>query len=279
MALYANRETLGVLGRPAEVRQPSLYLEKFCSLPESDHDKTSRQEFVRKICHLSADEQGRMDRTRFLNVQAAKLPGYFSFRARLMGRLIVNQAGGVLENAGLCLDRHSGVPYIPGTALKGLSHHAALQAEREGRAKRSEVRAVFGWAPPPGGRSEQDGWPASFAGTVTFFSAWPVSRAPLAEEITTCHYRRYYSDEKISRCLDNEEPVPNTFPAVETGVEFVFALARASAGRHLEEIRHSLSLPEGFDPVAAACRWLQEALTERGAGAKTAAGYGWFQLI
>ncbi len=277
MALYANRETLEVLGSSLAIRQPSLYLEKFPSLPESVQDKTSRQEFVRTVCGLPADEQGRKDRIRFLTAQAARLPGFVSFRARLMGRLIVNQAGGVVENAGLCLDRHSGVPYIPGTALKGISHHAALQAEREGRAASNEIRAVFGWAPQAARRTD-DKLPPSFAGTVVFLSAWPATQARLAADITTCHYRSYYSDRSIILCLDNEEPVPNPFPAVEAGAEFLFGLALAGSSRSLDRLKSLLALPADFDPVARARQWLQEALTERGAGAKTAAGYGWFQL-
>lgn len=278
MAVYTTHETAAFLGQPPAVRQPSLYLEKFCSLPASDQDKTSRQEFVHTVCGMAADEQGRLDRIRFVQHQAARLSGFVSFKARLMGRLIVNQAGGVVENAGLCLDRHSGVPYIPGTALKGLSHHAALQCVREMRANLHEVLAVFGWAPGPGNRGVADGLPKAFAGTVTFFSAWPACRAPLAPDITTCHYRGYYSQSDIALCLDNEEPVPNPFPAVEAGAEFLFSLATSGGSREWMRIRELLALPEGFDPAARARQWLQEALTDRGAGAKTAAGYGWFCL-
>lgn len=50
--------------------------------------------------------------------------------AQLQSRLMVNMAGGVMENAGLCLDRF-GLPYIPGTAVKGCARRAALAALRE----------------------------------------------------------------------------------------------------------------------------------------------------
>ena len=39
--------------------------------------------------------------------------GGVQFPAKLRSRLIVNQAGGILENAGLCLHPHFGYPYIP----------------------------------------------------------------------------------------------------------------------------------------------------------------------
>jgi len=50
--------------------------------------------------------------------------------AQLQARLMVNMAGGVMENAGLCLDRF-GMPYIPGSAVKGCARRAALAALRE----------------------------------------------------------------------------------------------------------------------------------------------------
>lgn len=50
--------------------------------------------------------------------------------AQLKSRLMVNMAGGVMENAGLNLDRF-GLPYIPGSAVKGCARRAALAALRE----------------------------------------------------------------------------------------------------------------------------------------------------
>lgn len=47
--------------------------------------------------------------------------------AQLQSRLMVNMAGGVMENAGLCLDRF-GLPYIPGSAVKGCARRMALAA-------------------------------------------------------------------------------------------------------------------------------------------------------
>ena len=50
--------------------------------------------------------------------------------AQLQSRLLVNMAGGVMENAGLCLDRF-GLPCIPGSAVKGCARRAALAALHE----------------------------------------------------------------------------------------------------------------------------------------------------
>lgn len=53
-----------------------------------------------------------------------------SLYAQLQSRLMVNMASGVMENAGLCIDRF-GLPYVPGSAVKGCARRAALAALRE----------------------------------------------------------------------------------------------------------------------------------------------------
>lgn len=68
-----------------------------------------------------------MSRQSFLESVASK---NIIIYAQLQSRLMVNMAGGVMENAGLCLDRF-GLPYIPGSAVKGCARRAALAALHE----------------------------------------------------------------------------------------------------------------------------------------------------
>src|ERR1035437_2869842 len=49
-----------------------------------------------------------------------------TFVGVLGGRLLINMAGGVQENAGMALDRCFGLPFIPGPPVKGVTRHAAL---------------------------------------------------------------------------------------------------------------------------------------------------------
>jgi len=67
-----------------------------------------------------------MSRRSFLS----SLPRREVLYAQLQSRLMVNMAGGVMENAGLCIDRF-GLPYIPGSAVKGCARKAALAALHE----------------------------------------------------------------------------------------------------------------------------------------------------
>ena len=259
--------------------------------------------------------------------------------AQLQSRLMVNMAGGVMENAGLCLDRF-GLPYIPGSAVKGCARRAALAALRDwcetGQkpngadnplgpccvdfAKAADMLAaiarVFGWceqdwsdrpnqsdflwACSPNHREVAQtaaealathfGWRITdnqretpwkslpnFAGSVSFLPAYPVDLGktgkvdglplevpPLGKfelDVVTCHHRDYYAGNSPT-ATDTEEPNPVVFPAVAPGHVFAFAIAPL----------------RGADPqlVQHARNWLATGLSVFGLGAKTNAGYGWF---
>lgn len=206
-------------------------------------------------------------------IPAVTPPGAVTLFAKLAGRLIVNQAGGILENAGLSLHPHFGDPYIPGSAVKGIARHAAWcewneeadPARKEALAR--DIAAVFGF---PTADKALDaflgnlGLKDATAGKIVFLAAIPHDKPALALDITNCHHRKYYgSDKPDAVALDNEDPNPQFFPAVESGTVFRFTLS-----------------PCGSGCGALTCRakaWLILGITLHGVGAKTAAGYGWFE--
>ncbi len=123
----------------------------------------------------------------------------------------------------------------------------------------------------------------NFAGSVAFLPAYPedlgnaeresevpglpIPKAPklgkLELDVLTCHHRDYYAgDAPGDMATDTEEPVPVVFPTVAPGHVFAFALAP------LRQANESL--------VAQARAWLKAGLQTFGLGAKTNAGYGWF---
>jgi CRISPR-associated protein Cmr6 len=266
-----------------------------------------------------------------------------SLFAQLQSRLMVNMAGGVMENAGLCLDRF-GLPYIPGSAVKGCARRAALAALHEwceagGKPEHKPIgpdnplapccaafttpaemlaviARVFGWCEQDwSDRSNQSdflwacgqnhreiwhtaaqalathfGWKIAdkhgdtpwkslpnFAGSVSFLPAYPVDLGktgkvdglpielpPLGKlelDVVTCHHRDYYAG-KFPIATDTEEPVPVVFPAVAPGHVFAFAIVPLR-GADAQLIQHART-------------WLATGLSGFGIGAKTAAGYGWF---
>ncbi len=253
-ALNRVKELLGGDAFP-KCESASLRLEKFVRL--GDNIKKAEIEAV------VSKTAGR--------IALPKPKGSISIIAKLGGRLIVNQAGGVLENAGLCIHPHCNAPYIPGSALKGCARHAAWQAWNEaecGDAKinaAKEVAAIFGYPTGERGLDEylktQCGFSNAQSGEVAFLSAVPETTARLVVDIVNCHHKEYYARKKPD-ATDDELPVPSFFPSVEAGARFVFTLVPRGADSEL---------------LARAKHWLVLALTQNGIGAKTSAGYGWFE--
>ncbi len=198
-------------------------------------------------------------------------PGAVTLYAKLAARLIINQAGGILENAGLSLHPYFNDPIIPGSAVKGVARHAAWYEwnEETDPAKKEQIArdiaTLFGF--PTGDKSLDSflgklGFSDAAAGAIAFLPAIPDNKPSLVTNITNSHHSKYYSG-KTPVALDNEEPNPQFFPAVDADAIFRFTLIPLKPGANLD----------------AAQRWLLTALTLHGAGAKTAAGYGWFENV
>lgn len=205
--------------------------------------------------------------------------------ARLEGRLAINLADSLVKNAGMALDRLFGLPYIPGSAVKGVARAAAYEelcaASGDGQARAFILfRSAFGTAEsdfrPKGElasfRHLLGDAPADLRGGIAFLPAYPVDGAKVVVDLTNVHYPTYYQgDDKRGiapgdvATLKEEKPQPNPFPCIEAGARFAFCLALTGRDRASELL-------------VAADRWLRQALTVRGLGAKTAAGFGWFSI-
>lgn len=207
---------------------------------------------------------------------------------RLEGRLAINLAEGLIQNAGINLDRIFGLPLIPGSAVKGVTRSVALAALKQNPGPQSleNLARIFGLgksefdAPnnnQAGGelnpfahflqncslpRNDKGEVTKELKGAVTFLQAMPLTVAKIVVDITNVHTPDYYRT-GLSANLKKENPLPNYFPAVERGAEFAFPLLLNSLG----------SDPSLLDMAE---QWLILALQEKGIGAKTAAGYGWF---
>ena len=212
-----------------------------------------------------------------------------TFEATLGSRMMVNLAGGVVENAGIALDRCFGMPLIPGSAVKGISRAQALWEihEATGAEKLRLLRLAMhlfgfgahdlkpkgdiGWA---GGAQQvkdiaEEIGAQDFKGCACFLPAYPTTTPTLVVDMVNPHYPEYYSGRR-QRAEDNESPIPNYFPAVEASSSFGFAVL-------LNRVPQVPSLAAS-DLLNQAKEWLERAVTRKGVGAKTAAGYGWFDL-
>ena len=232
----------------------SLLYAKYSNLPLDRRDHDARRDSLEHLERAGEEPGGAEIRLGFFAHLDGSPLATSKFQATLKGRLLVDHAGGVIENAGLCLDRHYGMPYIPGTALKGI----ALRAARALEADPSSVADVFG---------EQDRAADAVKGKVSYLPAYPVSTARVALDILTCHHTKYYRGKEpaFADAPDTEQPIPVIFPAVEPGIDFAFMVTA---------VRHTV--PKSLVDDASA--WLRWGVTNLGVGAKTSAGYGWFEI-
>lgn len=196
----------------------------------------------------------------------------------LRGRLAINLSDSLVQNAGICLDRHTGIPFIPGSAVKGVTRHVALAHLRAGDLSLAGFKAIFGTADAdfkadgkcPGELSPYSGSvptdERNQKGGVDFLSAYPIDREPqIIVDISNVHRPDYYASGNV-RDLRHEKPRPNTFPVVEVGARFAFCVVPDA-------------IAVSPDLVVRVRAFLVEAITTHGIGAKTAAGYGWFKDV
>jgi CRISPR-associated protein Cmr6 len=152
----------------------------------------------------------------------------------------------VLETA-IALHHTYGIPYIPGSALKGLAARYAnkwLASETWGKGA-DAYTTVFG--------------AAAEAGYITFFDALYIPGSadgdrPLALDVVAVHHRDYYSGADPAPPADWDSPVP--IPLLSATGAYLVALHGAESW------------------VEAAFEILNLAFAEEGVGAKTSSGYG-----
>lgn len=182
------------------------------------------------------------------------------FNASLDWRMVIGLGGESVLETDITLHHLYGIPFIPGSALKGLTR-AYLTGEIEGYKSdkidndNEDAKRIFG--------SQEH------AGTVLFFDAMPLNgEVQFILDIMNPHYPEYYNSLKSNKTTpptNDQSPNPITFLTV-TSTTFTFALAprNASNEQHLKDLEQVKT-------------WLQAALQKYGVGGKTSAGYGYFK--
>lgn len=329
MPILMPKDTRDALGsNAAKCDSRSLYFDRFAD-PQAKVDE--RNAWFRRVVALKPLPAKCGAWKTWLGNLGTGLKSKCVLFAKLQARLMVNMAGGAMENAGLCLDRF-GVLYIPGSAVKGCARRIAIQNLLEAREAQesadrlarllADLALVFGWGEqdwktrsdvvsklkPKGNDTDEQFaqycqkswkekradfayavgdtlWPDvsiaarhllpktdHFAGAVSFLPAYPL-QLPLSDlelDVLTCHHPKYYQgDAKMPVALDTEEPNPVMFPAAAANIIFQFAVLP------IRDHLSSLSQPD-TKLHALAVEWLRQGLETFGLGAKTAAGYGWF---
>lgn len=254
-AYYLPKETANLLteNRLKQCKNLGLILDKYPPQEAILKDKSdAKSKWLRTFSsdhHIDTNFAEHVYK-RWLNTTTAVQAQHFS--AITDWRMVVGLGGETVLETDLTLHHLYGIPFIPGSALKGLT-----RAYVTGEIYKSEkieddnaiVQQIFG--------TQKD------AGTVIFFDAMPVNgNVALVLDIMNCHYPAYYGEKKLP--TNDQSPNPITFLTV-TNTTFMFALAPRT--------------PEDIQNVELAKQWLQTALQKYGIGGKTSAGYGYFRDV
>lgn len=176
-----------------------------------------------------------------------------SFTASPEWRMVVGLGQTSILETSMTLDRITGIPIIPSSALKGLAASCAMlchlnTTDRNEAEKDPIFKAIFG-------TQETEG-------KVIFFDAVPTKTLKLEPDIMNNHYPDYYQSTSTSAPTPYQNPIPVYFLTLGRGTQFAFAVAGKD-----NKVEQNL--------VTQAKEWLQNGLQEMGIGAKTAAGYGY----
>ncbi|NJO05940.1 MAG: type III-B CRISPR module RAMP protein Cmr6 [Chloroflexaceae bacterium] len=243
--------------QPGSTTHAGLWLDAY--LPDKDKrdeplgDEAKKHQLVRDVANCEVPDVYTLFFERWQGQLAAV--GARCRKATVGGRLAIGLGAEAVLETSLTLHRTYGVPYIPGSALKGLAASYARRGLQgtEWTDKEAAYRLVFG--------------DTKSAGYITFYDALyipctgkPDAKQPLQPDVLTVHHRDYYAG-KGEPPADWDSPVPVPFLSA-TG-QYLLALAPAPAvGDRIDEW------------IDAVFVLLTNALSEWGIGAKTSSGYG-----
>ena len=162
-------------------------------------------------------------------------------------RMVIGLGGEHVQETSMTLDHVYGIPYIPGSAFKGVVRSWVVQEnfsnDEELALQDANFRTVFG--------------NQKSAGEVQFLSAYPTDNVTLSLDIMNPHFPDYYTGPKLP--TDTQDPRPINFLTVaQAPFRFIF----------LSKDQSLINLVEG---------WVDDALKKKGLGSKTAVGYGYFR--
>ena len=190
------------------------------------------------------------------------------FKAKLRNPLITGIGETHPHEVSMVFDHNMGIPYIPASGIKGIVRFAhtlelcryilpeKIKTDKDGEEyfddedDWTDIPQLFGTQNKRGG--------------VIFLDAYPDKMPELHIDIMNSHYSDYYSDDANSTPpADYLNPIPLKFLTVAKDTVFLF---RALVDKEQ---------PELISKVKSA---FKKALTEEGVGAKTAIGYGVFDI-
>lgn len=232
-----------------------LWLDKFLD-KKGDKDVTAKSALVKEVIDKSSSQELQNLYRKFFARWKQTLKDYGvedenTRQAKVSGRMVIGLGSeSVLENS-IALHHTYSVPYIPGSALKGLARHYAKHVDGW---TIDHTQIVFG-------NDKRD--EKASAGYIKFFDALYIppqsgTEQFLHADVMTVHHADYYMNSNVPPS-DWDDPTP--IPFISATGTYLLALAGPS------------------NWIEATFKLLELALKEEGIGAKTSSGYGRMTFI
>lgn len=218
---------------------------------------------------------------------------------QLRTHLAVSASAGLFENTGLCLDRFSGLPFIPGSAVKGCARRFGVSElsktpgveEKAGRL--ASLALVFGWTVADWGADSDWGQACGADADQVMSAVGQRLQAQLAPTQAMFEQERNGAGYKCAGRVRFLPAYPWSLSGPDLGVVQGGARSASRSPRRFQGGKESAESEDFFPAVRAgqvfvfaldgsdtllpvARRWLQEGLAALGIGAQASAGCGRF---
>lgn len=250
------RNNLRVYNAPDRTSHAGLWLDKFIASHSGDTE--ARRRLTQQVAEGIREPAGYAAFYRRWEESLSTLKARTS-QAKTLGRMVIGLGGEAVLETAITLHWTYGMPYIPGSALKGLAASYARRLGEEWFENKKPTRAyeiLFG-------KTED-------AGYVTFFDALYVpgsghnagrGSCALYTDVITVHHPMYFQG-GVAAPADWDSPKPVPF--------------LSATGRYLIAVASDTGWESWRD---AAFEILKQALAEEGIGAKTSSGYGRMEFV
>lgn len=251
--LYQGANDHAALGSQSNA---GLWYDKFCSSWSYDFTKFEKNDWVKRLHGRKVGSPGLLAEHAARRRALAAACGGMTLEWKTASRFLTGLGRDHPVENGFAWHHLLGVPYLPGSGVKGVIRS---WAEVWGAAEDAALcDAAFGIETD---RNDSGGK----AGDILFLDALPVAPVLLEGEVMTPHLGGYYlASLQNPADLPGEwhAPVPIPVLATAAGQAFQFCLLPRT--------------PEAAEVLPKVATLLAEALQMIGAGAKTASGYGRF---
>jgi CRISPR-associated protein Cmr6 len=265
--------------RASKGQHPGLLLQRYlCENATGDNgNPEEKRAILQAAIHAAANPEVRQLYQVAFNRWKQSLPELTATtELQTVGRLIVGLGSENVLETGITLHHTYGMPWIPGSALKGLAAHYCHQVwgEQQPKFKKptpEEDQAYRKWLDGKGPKPEDNYHRLLFgttdeSGCIIFHDGWFVpdsEKEPLKLDVMTPHHTAWNNVENPEPPTDFDSPTPVPFLSVSGK----FLIAVSWCGPTSDQA-------VSWRDFAMNC--LRDALFHWGIGGKTSSGYGLF---